>query len=321
MKSIPSISSQIDEKIIYKVISDNFSRLAPYYYKWMSNWLIRAYESFGNIDKYIILIYIINKDFIFFRRNGLIIDYDTIYNDKSLEIDKINISDISKDLQIPKESVRRKVYELEIKGVIKKRGKKFFVDRMAFSAVQATATLKDMSILLYEFSKILKENNIVTVAYQTTEISDSIKKNFSFVWYQFYKFLFIFTNRWRKELGDLETFCIGIIALLSAADSKSFKVKDLNRKKYQTSIQGSDERGVNAMSISEITGIPRPTVVRKLKYLIKKNILHINEKKLITLNITGDTLKKAQELQDKNMLSLSNFVSRVFNQIKVINTN
>jgi Mn-dependent DtxR family transcriptional regulator len=321
MKSIPSISSQIDEKIIYEVISDNFSRLAPYYYKWMSSWLIRAYESFGNIDKYIILIYIINKDFIFFRRNGLIIDYDTIYNDKSLEIDKINISDISKDLQIPKESVRRKVYELEIKGVIKKRGKKIFVDRMAFSAVQATATLKDMSILLYEFSKILKENNIVTVAYQTTEISDSIKKNFSFVWYQFYKFLFIFTNRWRKELGDLETFCIGIIALLSAADSKSFKVKDLNRKKYQTSIQGSDERGVNAMSISEITGIPRPTVVRKLKYLIKKNILHINEKKLITLNITGDTLKKAQELQDKNMLSLSNFVSRVFNQIKVINTN
>ena len=321
MKSIPSISSQIDEKIIYEVISDNFSRLAPYYYKWMSSWLIRAYESFGNIDKCIILIYIINKDFIFFRRNGLIIDYDTIYNDKSLEIDKINISDISKDLQIPKESVRRKVYELEIKGVIKKRGKKFFVDRMAFSAVQATATLKDMSILLYEFSKILKENNIVTVAYQTIEISDSIKKNFSFVWYQFYKFLFIFTNRWRKELGDLETFCIRIIALLSAANSKSFKVKDLNRKKYQTSIQGSDERGVNAMSISEITGIPRPTVVRKLKYLIKKNILHINEKKLITLNITGDTLKKAQELQDKNMLSLSNFVSRVFNQIKVINTN
>ena len=28
---------------------------------------------------------------------------------------------------------------------------------------------------------------------------------------------------------------------------------------------GSELRGVNAMSISEITGIPRPTVVRKLK--------------------------------------------------------
>ena len=318
MKSIPSISSQIDEKIIYEVISDNFSRLAPYYYKWMSSWLIRAYESFGNIDKYIILIYIINKDFIFFRRNGLIIDYDTIYNDKSLEIDKINISDISKDLQIPKESVRRKVYELEIKGVIKKRGKKFFVDRMAFSAVQATATLKDMSILLYEFSKILKENNIVTVAYQTIEISDSIKKNFSFVWYQFYKFLFIFTNRWRKELGDLETFCVGVIVLLNAAENKSFKLKELTRKKYSISIQGSDERGVNAMSISEITGIPRATVIRKLKKMIKRNLLQISKKKLITVNMTGEAFNIAQELQNKNMLTLGNFVYRVFNQIKVI---
>ena len=31
------------------------------------------------------------------------------------------------------------------------------------------------------------------------------------------------------------------------------------------------------MSISEITGIPRPTVVRKLKYLIDKKYLHINK--------------------------------------------
>jgi predicted transcriptional regulator len=319
MKSIPSISSQIDEKIIYEVISDNFSRLAPYYYKWMSSWLIRAYESFGNIDKCIILIYIINKDFIFFRRNGLIIDYDTIYNDKSLEIDKINISDISKDLQIPKESVRRKVYELEIKGVIKKRGKKFFVDRMAFSAVQATATLKDMSILLYEFSKILEEEKIVKTAYQSTEISDSIKKNFSFVWYQFYKFLFIFTNRWRKELGDLETFTIGVIVLVNAAENKNFRIKEFDRKKYQISIQGSDERGVNAMSLAEITGIPRTTVIRKLKILIKKDLLQINEKNLITINMKGEGFKKAQKLQDKNMLSLSNFISRAFNQLKIIN--
>ena len=113
MNAIPSISSQIDEKIIFKVIDKHFSRLAPHYYKWINSWLIGAYESFGDIDKYIILIYIINKDFIFFRKNGFIVNYDTFYNDKTLEVDKIIISDISKDLQIPKESVRRKVEELE----------------------------------------------------------------------------------------------------------------------------------------------------------------------------------------------------------------
>ena len=318
MNTIPSISSQIDEKIIFKVIDKHFSRLAPYYYKWINSWLIGAYENFGNIDKYIILIYIINQDFIFFRKNGLIVDYDTFYKDKTLEVAKINISKISKDLQIPKESVRRKVEELEKAEIIKRKGKQIFVNRTAIPVVQANLTLKNMSVLLCEFNKILKEEDIAEVAYQITEISDSIKKNFSFVWYQFYKFLFIFTNRWRKELGDLETFCVGVIVLLNAAENKSFKLKELTRKKYSISIQDSDERGVNAMSISDITGIPRVTVIRKLKKMIKRNLLQINEKKLITVNMLGDEFVKIQVLQDENMASLSNFVNRVFNQIKVI---
>jgi len=318
MNAIPSISSQIDEKIIFKIIDKHFSRLAPYYYKWINSWLIGAYENFGNIDKYIILIYIINQDFIFFRKNGLIVDYDTFYKDKTLEVAKINISKISKDLQIPKESVRRKVEELEKAEIIKKKGKQIFVNRAAIPVVQANLTLKNMSILLCEFNKILKEEDIAEVVYLTTEISDSIKKNFSFVWYQFYKFLFIFTNRCRKAVMDLETFTIGVIVLLNAAENKNFRIKEFNRKKYQISIQGSDEKGVNAMSISDVTGIPRITVIRKLKYLIKRNILQINEKKLITLNISGIALDEIQELQNQNMRSLSNFIYRVFNQIKII---
>ena len=319
MKTIPSISSQINEEEIYKVIDKHFSRLAPYYYRWINSWLIGAYEHFSDIDKYIILIYIINKDFIFFRKNGLIVNYESFYKDKTLEVDKISISDISKDLQIPKESVRRKVEELERAGVIKKKGKKIFVDRTGFTTVQAKITLKNISTLLHEFNKILKEENIVKKAYQTIEISDSIKINFSFVWYQFYKLLFIFTNRWRKAFGDLETFTIGVIVLVNAADNKNFRLKEFNKKKYQVSIQGSDNIGVNAMSLAEITGIPRATVIRKLKILIKGNILQINKKKLITVNMTGQSLKMARKLQDQNILSLSNFVSRVFNQIKVIN--
>ena len=319
MNAIPSISSQIDEKLILKVIDKHFSRLAPHYYKWISSWLIGAYENYADIDKYIILIYIINKDFIFFRRNGLIINYDTFYKDKSLEVDKINISDISKDLQIPKETVRRKVEELEKADVIKKKGKKIFITRTAFTTAQATFTLKNMSTVLCEFNKILEEEKIVKIVYQSTEISDSIKKNFSFVWYQFYKFIFIFTNRWRKELGDLETFTIGVIVLINAVENKNFKVKEFDRKKYSISIQGSDERGVNAMSLAEITGIPRSTVIRKLKSLIKKDLLQINEKNLIIVNMRGESFKVFQRLQYQNIISLSNFISRTFNQLKITN--
>ena len=109
--------------------------------------------------------------------------------------------------------------------------------------------------------------------------------------------------------------------MLNASHNDSFRIKDLNLRAYQKSIQGSDERGMNAMSIAEITGIPRPTVVRKLKFLTKNGFLHINEKKLVSVNIKGLALSRSRKLQDQNILSLSNFIFRVFNQIKVINFN
>ena len=321
MKQLPSISNQIDEDKIFKIINKNFSKIAPYWFKLISSWLIRSYNVFQDIDKFIILIYFINKDLIFYRKNGLVIDYDTFYKDKSIEIPKINISDISSDLHIPKESVRRKLQELEKSGVIKKTGKKIFVDRSAFVTAKAEVTLKELSILISKLNEILVDEKVTNNIFDTNEILESIKTNFSFCWYQFYKLLFIFTNRWRDNVADLETLAIGIVVLLNTVGNKSFKVKDLNRKSWVKISQGTDDVGVNAMSLSDITGIPRPTVVRKLKYLIKSNFLNINEKKLITLNITGATLKKTNKLQDLNMKNLSNFLYRIFNQIKITNTN
>ena len=103
--------------------------------------------------------------------------------------------------------------------------------------------------------------------------------------------------------------------MINATENEKMRIKDLTMKSFQTSVQGIDDRGVNAMSISEITSIPRPTVVRKLKYLIKNNYLTINEKKLVSVDIKGNTLKRSRDLQDKNIQDLSNFIYRVFNQI------
>ena len=76
MNKIPNISDQIDEKIFNKVIQKNFALLSPYYYSFMSNWLIRAYNRYNDIDKFIIIIYLIHKNLIFYKKNALVIDYD-----------------------------------------------------------------------------------------------------------------------------------------------------------------------------------------------------------------------------------------------------
>ncbi|WP_435151901.1 MarR family transcriptional regulator [Candidatus Pelagibacter bacterium nBUS_44] len=320
MKKLPSISNEIKEDVIFKIISKNFSKIAPYWFELLSSWLIRSYNVFQDIDKYIILVYLINKDLIFYRKNGLIVDYDTFYNDKSIEIPKINISDISTDLKIPKESVRRKVQELEKARVIKKNGKKIFLDRSAFITAKPKQTLDALSVLLHKFNKILLDEKITIKIFNKDEITTSLKNNFSFCWYQFYKLIFIFTNRWRIALTDLETLAIGLVVLLNTVGNKSFKAQDLNMSHWTKLAQGADDVGVNAMSLSDITGIPRPTVVRKIKRLVETDFLHINEKKLITLNIKGSRLKKQIKMQNQNMKSLSSMLHRIFNQIKVINS-
>ena len=319
MKNIPSISGQIDEKKIHKIIQDNFAALAPSFFTLTSNWFVRAYEHYKDIDKFVIIIYLVNQDLIFFRQNGVKIDYDTFYKDKTIEINKINISDISKDLKVPKESIRRKILELEKKGVIKRTGKKIFVVRDTLYKARTTDTLTEVATILHEFNKILKQEKLSTEVYSIDQIIKAMKENFSFCWYQFNKFWFIYLDRWRSELKDLEILAIGMVVVINAVKNKNFFPKK-GLKSYRKELMGSDARGVNAMSISEITGIPRPTVVRKLKYLIDKKFLHINEKKLITFNAKDSAFQKTGKMVNQNMLSLSNFIYRVFNQIKIINS-
>ena len=319
MSTLPSISAHIDEKVINKTIQDNFAALAPSYFTLTSNWFVRAYDHYKDIDKFIIIIYLININLIYFRQNGLKIDYDTFYKDKSIEISKINISDISKDLGVPKESIRRKVLELEKEGTIKRSGKKIFVVRDTLYSVRATNTLTEIATILHEFNKILKKEKLITEVYSVNEIISAMKENFSYCWYQFNKFWFIYMNRWRAELKDLEYLAIGMVVIINAVKNKEFSPKR-NIRSYHKALMGSDTRGVNAMSVSEITGIPRPTVVRKLKYLIDKKYLHINEKKLITFNAKDSAFITTKGMVNKNMISLSHFIYKVFNQIRIINS-
>ena len=319
MNTLPSISAHIDEKVINKVIKDNFATLAPAYFTLTSNWFVRAYDHYKDIDKFVIIIYLININLVYFRQNGLKIDYDTFYKDKSIEVNKINISDISKDLGVPKESIRRKVLELENEGTIKRSGKKIFIVRNTLYSARATNTLTELATILHEFNKILKKEKLITEVYTVNEIISAMKENFSYCWYQFNKFWFAYMNRWRAELKDLEILSIGMVVVINAVKNKDFSPKK-NLSSYRKELMGSDSRGVNAMSISEITGIPRPTVVRKLKYLIDKKFLHINEKKLITFDAKESAFVTTGKMVKQNMLGLSNFIYRVFNQIKIINS-
>tara|TARA_A100001035_G_scaffold126350_1_gene99418 strand:- start:458 stop:1420 length:963 start_codon:yes stop_codon:yes gene_type:complete len=317
MEKLPSISSEIDKDEVNKFIFNNFNSISPYFYKLISEWMSDAYKIFKDLDKFLILIYLINTDFEFFRRNNLNITYENFYKDKTLEINKINLIQISKDLNIPKESVRRKISELEKKGIIKKKGKKIFLDRSAYKSQEPINTLKNVSILLSKFSEISKKNNITKKSLDRTEVSKLIKNNFSFCWYQFFKFIFSYCFRWRKYFGDLEIMLIGITIAFNSVTTASIKLKGIESyiDKWREEILQNNIRGINAMSISEITGIPRPTVIRKINSLIKLNMVEMDKNKLLNIKFNNKSYKETSELQNETINDLGVFITRTFNQI------
>ena len=319
MKKLPSIYSELESDIIDKVFKNNFDKLSPYFFKLMSEWTIGGYNLFKDLDKYTILIYFVNKQFEFYRRNNLNITYDNFYKDKSLEVEKINLIKIAIDLDIPKENIRRKIIELEKKGIIKKKGKRIIIDRSSYISTQPISTLKNLSNLLSTFSKILKNEKVIKNELTQIEINNLIKQNFSFCWYQFYKFLFPYCLRWKKLFGDLEFFSILATIILNSRTQIDKKLKGIDSylEEWRSTMISHKIRGINAMSISEITGIPRATVVRKLKILVKNKFISIDKNKLINIDPSKKNFKEMSKIQDLNIISINVFIKRTFNQINL----
>ena len=317
MSILPSISDALDEKKVTSVINKKFNNFVPAFYKFVSEWIINAYSNFKDIEMYMVLIYLVNNDFKFYRKNGIQVDYNTFYKDKTLEIDEIKIIEISKDLQIPKESVRRKIIYLEKIGVIKRTRKKIFIDRSAYETVRPKSALKNISYLTSISSKILKQENQIQNSFSSTEISDGIKQHFSFCWYEFYKFIFSYYFRWRKELGDLETLCIALLIISNASSNKDLVIQDIDIEIWRKRISYADKVGLNSMSISDITGIPRPTVVRKVNSLIKKGYAKVDQKKLISVNIEKKVFSKTQKIQEQTIKEISELIYKILNKATI----
>ena len=82
-------------------------------------------------------------------------------------------------------------------------------------------------------------------------------------------------------------------------------------------IKGDKARsnGVSAMSISDMTGIPRATVIRKCKFLIKNDYLRLNEKKQYIL--TGFNVQRVLPYQKLIFKNKAKFVRKILNLLTI----
>ena len=73
--------------------------------------------------------------------------------------------------------------------------------------------------------------------------------------------------------------------------------------------------GVSAMSVSDMTGIPRATVIRKCKFLLKNDFLRLNEKKQYVL--TGFNVRRVLPYQKLIFRNKAKFIRKVLNLLTI----
>jgi predicted transcriptional regulator len=311
--SIPEISEQIYPNDIRNILENKYDVLGPLWVGIQLDWMNDIYVSFKDHEKFMIIIFLINKTLHFYSRNFTKLTFEEFYSKNTVEIEKFTIIEIVKNINIPKESARRKIIELEKAGIIKKTKKKLIVDRSAFPFIKPINSVKRISRFLSLFSEMLSKEKILKNSLTSAELNDVIVKNFTFIWKSYYDMQIPYQLKFKNIFLDLETFhiygCCVVNQHLFLQNSSHISE---NRISFLDSIYSANAmQGINAMSISDITGIPRATAVRKLNKLVKMNFLNIDKKK--HYRVTKLSINKLSPLQDNVLDLLADFSSKVYN--------
>ena len=120
---------------------------------------------------------------------------------------------------------------------------------------------------------------------------------------------------YKKIFEDIESFHIfGVCVVNEHLSARKITENYMNRDEFFKNIFTINKmQGINAMSISDITSIPRATVTRKLKKLVIQKILTINDKKHYKLK--SSFANKIKPLQKNVLVKLADFSTKVFNLV------
>jgi predicted transcriptional regulator len=314
-KLLPEISKQIRSEDIREVLEKNFVSILPVWAPLQLAWVNSVYRTFHDYEKFMIVMHLLMQTFEAYSKNFVMLDYDEYFDQNEVEIKSVNIMEISKSLNLPKETARRKINELEEMGAIKKINKKIIIDRNTWPNIKPQETIKRMTRFLSTLSRVCVSERLITEPFSSESLTITCKKYFSFIWQLYYEMQMPMLLGFKKVFGDLESFHVsGIVIVNHALNSKRNDNSEMSKEFYLEKYFFTDQKdaeGINAMSISEITGIPRATVIRKLNKLIRENFLKIDIKK--HYSSTGVYQKEILDVQKETLNNLSKLTARVYN--------
>tara|TARA_B100001250_G_scaffold414111_1_gene450741 strand:+ start:2530 stop:3504 length:975 start_codon:yes stop_codon:yes gene_type:complete len=270
---------KLDE--VRETIKKNYSTCQLMFMEIQSSFLIDIYKRYNkDLDGANIVLYFaknLHRQILHQRENDLKYDISLEnfwMNHKEISQPDYKIINISKDVSLPKETTRRKINTLLRHKVLQKKGKKLFWhptedQKKSYESI-VKKEISDVSKMINCISSLLN----IKVTHD--KIKEELNKHYSFYWFHYLSAFLKWAIRWQKKSNDLE---IVLIALQCAIQTGYFiKKKNISSfsdhysKKISSKVNFS-EANISATSISEITGIPRATCIRKLEKLVILKVL------------------------------------------------
>ena len=121
-------SKTLSDEQVYETIMSNYSELSKDWISHQWNWMNNVYSPFKDNYKYMIIISLVEKNLQFYEQMNIQYSFDEYYSKSYVQIDKFSITELCEKLDLPKETVRRKVLELEQEKVITRSKKRIVID-------------------------------------------------------------------------------------------------------------------------------------------------------------------------------------------------
>ncbi len=327
-KILPQIKvAKFEKSLVLDSLEQNILSHWETWGKFQQAWTNTAYKTFKDLEKYLVMIYLIRNYWQNLSDKFNYLSMDGFYDNTNVTIDKINLIQISNELNIPKETIRRKVNELQKSKVLYREGKSITFDKKGIDFQKPKETIDLLSSFIEKKSRMMAGNEWFGESWPKEKIKEFIKKYFTIIWLRFFKLQIPFLTRHRDCFGDLETWVVwGNIAVshqynLSKNNEeeliKDKSVDPISLKNYYSSVVSVKmKRGINASSISDISTIPRATVIRKLNWLVKQGCIVKNKDLEYTMTSKGKMNSKIASNFLVNQNYVAEFLTDIFDLMK-----
>jgi hypothetical protein len=294
---------KIEPSELSNIIEQNYSHLMPDFFKMQTEYLTSINVIYGDLDASLVAMVITNqlcKKTLKINNNLDNISFKYFYEKVNfqLQVSTLKIKDVSSTLNLPRETVRRKKLKLIEDNIITfdEKNKLYILNASKIDKKVLDIQIYNVSKILSKFSVFLTNNKSFIEEISPEQIKKDIDEKFFIYLTKFLDFqIAYFSNL--KNIMDIESVFIFILCALNTLSSKEFK------KKKPLSIKNLFYRlhmlnggiGLNATSISEITKIPRTTVLRKIVDLEKAGMLKKDKFKRYAPNVLSSS-KESKKL-------------------------